>query len=60
VSDRSESVKRRSFINSLLFSGVAAFFFATIYPIIRFLIPVKREDSSARIVQAADVGGIYA
>lgn len=53
VNDRSESVKRRSFINSLLFAGVAALFFATIYPIIRFVIPQKTKDSSERMVQAA-------
>ncbi len=55
VNDRSESVKRRSFIDSLLFGGVAALFFATVYPIIRFVIPQKTKDSSERMVRAAKV-----
>ncbi|HEX9880294.1 MAG TPA: Rieske (2Fe-2S) protein [Candidatus Binatia bacterium] len=46
-------VTRRGFVNWLLGTGAAAFFLSVFYPISRYLIPPRVEESTARSVTLA-------
>lgn len=49
-------VGRRGFLNAVLFGGVTALFAATVYPIVKYVLPRQSRDVSVTTVIAAKVG----